>query len=868
MSNQNLFKPVTDQGVLNTNFFEGRLLTGRDLRDQLSAHSEHDRYLGRAIGAGVIEGLEVELDETRDGSNGEPPVVIVKKGLAINGEGDVIGLPLGDIQLSLSRTLEVPQFENATFRNCAGIPHGQYVPNGVAIYLLVMSPAAQYKEKALKSGLGDKGIAKGCGSRYIQEGVAFRLVELPVKSLESVSAAIKNELFADLLSLNNYAQKDEVARLSRLKNYLAAICIGERQVLAENIPEVENGRDEVAVFHDSVVSEMIALNDLKSSDVPLSLFYWTPQGITFTDMWSVRRTVNQVFARGVLRLNQFADHLEWLLNKLNTTAVGKIDQYLRFIPPAALVPHRIVNSARGFRPQDLFKGLHRGITHRTTVGQINRLLLESLCHPSIDLKAPAYLQLFTQNNLDSLPATATRQQYFLYASRDLFGPHVNDEMAQVVADTWDVYRGLVRRQVFLPSADEATTVTARLTIDNAIRDVLSVANRYTAIAATDGLDVSGALRVFRDLFEVQSDMVEIFLGTIPGIDDIQERDLFAETIRRILEVSTPPGARPSYAAALTNQALYQALDSQIEINRFVGQWSGEGVAVGPFGFTYAGSPEGTVLVPGADATPHLFTLVNGTNRSLEFSLGAAMSSTSADWDASVTILRTLGGNEIERITLASGVSATIVLMIAAPLQAHHGEPVNFQLTAEVGPPTNRANTYTNNSLFSLNEEPGEPVTGTVTITTYEFSGNGSGNLDDLPPGTILTLHTFFAFESPAVGQADFAVDIVIDTAEHEIWQFFELNQSVLLERSSDHVYTVPVEGATGGGAQNQAGLRIVVPPRSTDRDGVIRFRLRARSVGLDEELTATHPDHITLTVRREAWSSQYTRGNPTCKVDR
>ncbi|HEX7027117.1 MAG TPA: hypothetical protein VF268_07730 [Gammaproteobacteria bacterium] len=848
MSSRNLFQPVTDQGVLNTNFFEGRLLTGRDLRDQLSAHHEHDRYLGKAIGTGIIEGLEVELDEARDGSNGEPPVVIVRKGLAINRDGDVIGLPLGDIQLSLSRTLEVPQFEDATFRNCAGIPYGQYVPNGVAIYILVMSPAAQYKEKALKSGLGDQGIAKGCGSRYIQEGVEFRLVELPIATLESVSSTIKDHLNSDLLSLNNYARKDEIARLSLLRNYLATICIGEKHVLADNLSDDNAGRDKIRVLYDPVFTELVELGDLKTSDVPLSLFYWTPQGITFNDMWSARRLISQLFPAGILRLSQFADHLEWLLDKLGNATIDNIDRYFRFIPPAALVPHRIINSARGFRPQDFLADRHRGVTDRTGAGQINRFLLESLRYPSIDLDSPAYLQVFTQNDLDNLPTTATRQQYFFYATRNLFGAHVNDEIAQVVADTWDVYRGLVRRQVFLPPATDAEKVTARLTIDNAIQDVLSIANRYAAAAATDGLDTEGALRVFDDLFDVQSDMVDVFLGAIPGIDDTQERELFAETIQHILQVNTPPGVRPSYSAALQNRALYQALDSQIEINRFVGQWSGEGVAVGPFGFSYASSPEGTALVPGADATPHLFTLTNGTNRTLEFQLKAAISSASGNWDDSITILRTINGNEIDRITLASGTNATIALMIAAPLEAIYGEPVDFQLSAEVGPPTNRTNTYTNNTLFTISEEPGEPVTGTVTITTYEFSGNGSDNLDDLPPGAVLTLRTFFTFEASGVSQADFAVDVLIDSASHDDWQLYELNQSVPLVEDPENVYSVPVDNATGGGAQNSAGLRILAP--SGDVDSVLEFRLRVRSVDLPEELVTTHPDSITLRVRQ------------------
>ncbi|MCK7496559.1 MAG: hypothetical protein MZW92_40830 [Comamonadaceae bacterium] len=34
----------------------------------------------------------------RDGADGQPPVVIVKAGLAINAEGEIIGLPKHDVQ--------------------------------------------------------------------------------------------------------------------------------------------------------------------------------------------------------------------------------------------------------------------------------------------------------------------------------------------------------------------------------------------------------------------------------------------------------------------------------------------------------------------------------------------------------------------------------------------------------------------------------------------------------------------------------------------------------------------------------------------------------------------------------------------------
>ena len=66
MSIKSLLEPIVENGIKNTNFFEGRLLTGRDLREQETADREHRRQLGRAIGAGIVEGLEVEIDKDAD----------------------------------------------------------------------------------------------------------------------------------------------------------------------------------------------------------------------------------------------------------------------------------------------------------------------------------------------------------------------------------------------------------------------------------------------------------------------------------------------------------------------------------------------------------------------------------------------------------------------------------------------------------------------------------------------------------------------------------------------------------------------------------------------------------------------------------
>ena len=53
MSIRELQEAVLDQGIRHTNFFEGRLLTGDDLRNQREANRAIDRRLAQAIGPGI-----------------------------------------------------------------------------------------------------------------------------------------------------------------------------------------------------------------------------------------------------------------------------------------------------------------------------------------------------------------------------------------------------------------------------------------------------------------------------------------------------------------------------------------------------------------------------------------------------------------------------------------------------------------------------------------------------------------------------------------------------------------------------------------------------------------------------------------------
>ena len=844
MSFKTLLEPITDSGIKNTHFFEGRLLSGKDLTEQEYANKLHRQQLGQIIGHGIVSGLDVSIE--KKGVGAEDPVVRINQGMAITLEGDVVQLPLEYIDIQLSRTLESLDPDQTGFKNCSKEASETLVASEAGLYILVMSPANQYREYAPKSGLQKQGIAHNCGRAYVVEGVQFRLVKFNPSLMPGVSESVKTTLETELLTAASPVDADETPGLSMMRNLVAHICLGSEQAYAF-------ATEPTFIFEQTVPIGLDALLGLEEGfarcDTPLALLYWTNDGIVFIDNWVVRRMAPQATA-GLLRINQFSHQLDWLRKELGNAEETAIADYFRFVPPAAYVPHRVVNSATGYRPEHFLQGYYRGVNDQSQVGQLNRFLRESLDFPSLDLSSDTYLQLFTPLNLVNLPDVFAQQPYFLYLSRGLFLTAIKDTVSEVIENTWQVYHGLVNKQVFLPPATDAEKVTARLTISNALNEILAVANRYVAVSANSGLDFNGAMRAFSALYSVQAEMVAIFTSTIPGIDDNQERDVFTNYVQRILAIETPPDAGPSYQDAVQASDLNAALDSQIEINRFVGQWSGEGVAVGPFGFTYQGSPQGTNLVRG-EPIPHLFNLVNGTNKDLTFDLEVNVFADTGDWANSATILRALGGGEISRLNAKSGETRPLVVMTTAPSGAIEGESVTIELTATAGPPTSRSSTYINAELLHVDEELGDPVAGVVTINDYEFIGAaGPVDITDLDPGSIVTLRAFISYEVADVTTADFALDVVVESAPSDEWQFFRSDSPDPLPQDPPGTYTLALPGLTGNNTQNDAELRIVTPPARNPRvDNTLSFRLHIRSTSLPEAISSTHADTINLTLR-------------------
>src|SRR5689334_22325009 len=159
MNRVDLLEPLLEGGITNTNFFNGRLLSAEDLRAEQKAGRQQRAQLGRAIGAGVVDGLWVE----RVATGGELAAVLrVSAGLALNSAGQSLTLP-SDTEVALVRAPDAGDGTDAgLFAPCLP-PSQTAVVAGAGVYVLAITPASGYTGRASTSGLGDTGLSSpGC----------------------------------------------------------------------------------------------------------------------------------------------------------------------------------------------------------------------------------------------------------------------------------------------------------------------------------------------------------------------------------------------------------------------------------------------------------------------------------------------------------------------------------------------------------------------------------------------------------------------------------------------------------------------------------------------------------------------------------
>ncbi len=346
-----LQQPLKDGGIRSVNFFNGRLLSGKDLSREQAARREADARLGLAIGDGVAFGLEA----TRDGDLDKPsaPVLRIRAGLAVNRLGQTLRL-LGDTSVALARAFDA-EAAGCIFANCTPLQGGTYVA-GAGVYLLTIAPAQLNEGRAPSNGLDPANVA--CNTDAVVEAVQFRLIGVNPLRFAAIDPASP-----------------------QFRNRLAYLCFGVEARAKSGIDPWRVDSPRYGLIDDL---REVGLDD---RDVPLALLFWTASGLQFVDMWAARRMLLEpdalsgyAFQRDPLDPDdlasfafiarrrrlveahamcaQFQQHLgDVLAASANPATVAAVDIF-RYMPPFGIVP-LLSAPLRGFLEAIFFSGVVR-----------------------------------------------------------------------------------------------------------------------------------------------------------------------------------------------------------------------------------------------------------------------------------------------------------------------------------------------------------------------------------------------------------------------------------------------------------------------------------------------------------------------------
>lgn len=320
-------------------------------------------------------------------TSGAVSTVTVQPGLAFNRNGDAINLASSvDVYLVQPASAVTSNANNlpvngtpSPFSQCGPPLTSGYVSLS-GVFLLTIAPAYGTQGRALVNGLLDG--ADTCNAKYFVEGVQFRLIQLNFTSGE----------LAD----------------NRLRSIVAAKCFGysfDSLVDPFGKTPVSQG-----------IIEDLRPSTLSNAEVPIAVISWTPSGITFVDMWSVRRRVSRAdaaddgrfpihgrdVARGEAMLLQFQDQLTSLMASVPNTIVAT--SVFQFLPPAGLIPLYSLTST-GFVQNTFFQGLTVNGPVAIEGARAQLLLRTALQYPPIDLsKQEMIWTLQTRQNMQQTGA--------------------------------------------------------------------------------------------------------------------------------------------------------------------------------------------------------------------------------------------------------------------------------------------------------------------------------------------------------------------------------------------------------------------------------------------------------------------------------
>lgn len=391
-----LQQPILDGGIRSINFFNGRLLSARDLTREQTANRDADRHLGQAIGEGIAYGLEVTKSNA---STQEFPVVTVQSGLAVNGLGQTLML-VAKSDVTLVRRGSSGTGAVQPFGECAPLQTGTYIA-GAGVYLLTLAPAE-----------GTEGLAS---THSLQNSIASCNTDTTVRAVQFRLIQIDQQLPPGTLLSQNQ---------NLLRNVIAYECFGAK----DPDPFAANPFGPPLTQYGLVDS--LRPNWLTRCEVPLAILYWTlVDGIKFIDIWAVRRRLarksstehwgstldERRAAEAEARLQQFLDHALDLAARDDSESISARDHF-EFLPPAGAIPLSS-SSVKAFDYQKFFKGIT--VREPNTPGQpiylegarIEKLLRDSFSYAPVKTDSGQMFWLYwVRENAQQIlnqPATMT-----------------------------------------------------------------------------------------------------------------------------------------------------------------------------------------------------------------------------------------------------------------------------------------------------------------------------------------------------------------------------------------------------------------------------------------------------------------------------
>jgi hypothetical protein len=444
-----LSETLLRQGIQDTNFFNGRLLTAGDLETMQSASRKRDVQLGQAAGAGVVSGLEVKL--VADGSDGKPPVLAVSCGLAFNRLGQAVSLPV-DTEVALAEEKPASAKVQSLFDPCPyAQTSGKPLP-GKGAYIFVARPAIGFSGLAPRRGFGQAAKVEGCDRALLQDGVQFRLVPFDNNKLDKLSADTRKK-FATLLSDVGKSGSAGLAARNKLRNCLAHACFGTEELSAWPVDPFPSEKDDFlgpaqvsAYLTYGLLDQLEQQALIDDCDVPLALVCWTTGGVKWVDMWSVRRRTTPrstslawpLFA-GARRLAeaeavflQFQDQIQAMKSQSDLSSVKATD-YFRYLPSCGILPITTeflkkymadnksqvsipTTQQKGVAPSKFFESLTCRAPAFIEGAKVHSLLHESLYYPPVDLNSQEMLWLYVvRENTESIEQGQS-QPYLIFTT--------------------------------------------------------------------------------------------------------------------------------------------------------------------------------------------------------------------------------------------------------------------------------------------------------------------------------------------------------------------------------------------------------------------------------------------------------------------